>query len=95
MGREEVLNMKEHLQELGKLVTSWTIIPTACNEMTEIAIRENDGANQNATCILVMACALGVHRVSPYTSKLVIPALDTLSIGIEEVVPDILAIAGL
>ncbi len=34
-GREEVLKMKEHLQELGKLVTGCTVIPTACDEMTE------------------------------------------------------------
>jgi len=83
-GREEVLNMKEHLQELGKLVTGWTVIPTACDEMTEVAIRENDGAIQNANCILVMACALGVHRVNSYISKPVIPALDTLFMGIED-----------
>jgi len=83
-GREEVLDMKEHLQELGKLVTGWTVIPTACDEMTEVALRENDGAIQNANCILVMACALGVHRVSSYISKPVIPALDTLFMGIED-----------
>jgi len=83
-GREEVLEMKEHLEELGKLVTGWTIIPTACDEMTEVAIEENDGAIQDANCILVMACALGVHRVSLYIGKPVIPALDTLFIGMED-----------
>jgi ferredoxin len=83
-GGEEVLDMKEHLQELGKLVTGWTVIPTACDEMTEVAIKENDGAIQNANCILVMACALGAHRLSLYIDKPVIPALDTLFIGIED-----------
>jgi ferredoxin len=83
-GREEVSNMKEHLQELGKLVTGWTVIPIACDEMTEVAIRENNGAIQNANCILVMACALGVHRIGSYITKPVIPALDTLFIGIED-----------
>ena len=83
-GREEVLNMKEHLQDLGKLVTGWTVIPIACDEMTEVAIRENNGAIQNANCILIMACALGVHRVSLYIDKPVIPALDTLFIGVED-----------
>jgi len=61
-GREEVLRMREHLQELGKLVTGWIVIPTACDEMTEAAIRENNGAIQNASCILIMSCALGVTR---------------------------------
>ena len=83
-GREEVSDMKEHLQELGKLVTGSTVIPTACDEMTEVALGENDGAIQDANCILVMACALGVHRVSLYIDKPVIPALDTLFIGVED-----------
>ena len=83
-GREEVLKMKEHLQELGKLVTGCTVIPTACDEMTEVAIKENIGAIENANCILVMACALGVHKLTTYIDKPVIPALDTLFIGIED-----------
>ena len=83
-GRDEVLDMKEHLQELGKLVTGWIVIPTACDEMTEVAIRENNGAIHNANCSLVMACALGVHRMSLYVDKPVIPALDTLFIGVED-----------
>ena len=83
-GIEEVLEMKEHLQEIGKLVTGWTVIPIACDEMTGVAVRENNGAIQNAHGILVMACALGVHRLSTYINKPVIPALDTLFIGIED-----------
>jgi hypothetical protein len=83
-GREEVLKMKEHLQELGKLVTGCTVIPTACDEMTEVTIKENNGAIENANCILVMACALGVHKLTTYIDKPVIPALDTLFIGIED-----------
>ncbi|MCJ7669465.1 MAG: hypothetical protein MUO61_02975, partial [Dehalococcoidia bacterium] len=42
-GKEEVLDMKKRLEELDKLVTGWTVIPTACDEMTEVAIREVDG----------------------------------------------------
>jgi len=83
-GKEEVLAMKEHLQELGKLITGWVVIPTACDEMTELALKENEGAIQNANCILVMACALGVHRVGLYIDKPAIPALDTLFIGVED-----------
>jgi hypothetical protein len=83
-GREEVLEMRERLQELGKLVTGWIVIPTACDEMTEVAVKENNGAIQNAKCILVMSCALGVHKLSTYIDKPVIPALDTLFIGIED-----------
>ncbi|HEX9975845.1 MAG TPA: hypothetical protein VGA82_01220, partial [Dehalococcoidales bacterium] len=62
-GNEEVLAMKEHLQGLGKIVTGSTVIPTACDEMTEASVRENNQAIQNANCILVMTCALGVQKV--------------------------------
>jgi len=82
-GREEVLDMKERLQELGKLVTGWIVIPTACDEMTEVAMKENEGAIHNANCILIMSCALGVRKVSLYVDKPVIPAVDTLFIGLE------------
>ena len=83
-GAEEVSAMKEHLQELGKLITGSTVIPTACDEMTEVAFKENEGAINNANCVLVMACALGVHRLSLYTDLPIIPALDTLFIGVED-----------
>jgi ferredoxin len=83
-GQDEVLAMGKRLQELGKLVTGWIVIPTACDEMTQVAVKENDGAIRNASSILVMACALGVHRVNTYTNKVVIPALDTLFIGVED-----------
>jgi len=83
-GRDEVMDMRERLQELGKLVTGWVVIPTACDDMTEVAIRENEGAIQSSNCLLVMTCALGVHKVGLYIDKPVIPALDTLFIGVEE-----------
>lgn len=83
-GREEVMEMKDRLQELGKMVTGWTVIPTACDEMTEAALTENDRAIKDATCILVMSCALGVYKVNSYIDKPVIPALDTLFIGMED-----------
>ena len=87
-GRDQVLEMKERLQGLGKMVTSWTVIPTACDEMTEVTLGENSSALGNASCILVMACALGVHRATLYIDRPVIPALDTLFIGMEDGVGD-------
>ncbi len=83
-GREEVLDMKERLQGLDKIVTGWIVLPTACDEMTEASIIENNGAIGNASCILAMSCAMGVQRVASYINKPVIPALDTLFIGLEE-----------
>lgn len=83
-GREEVLDMKERLQELGKLVTGWIVIPTACDEMTEAAMKENGEAINIANCVIVMSCALGAHKINLYINKPVIPAIDTLFIGLED-----------
>ena len=83
-GTEQVLEMKCQLQEIDKLVSGWTVIPIACDEMTELAMKENDRAIQNANCVLIMTCALGVHRMSLSLDIPVIPAVDTLFIGVEE-----------
>ena len=83
-GIDQVLEMKDRLQELDKRVSGWTVIPTACDEMTEVAMKENSQALQDASCILVMTCALGVHRISLYIDRPVIPALDTLFIAVED-----------
>ena len=83
-GIDQVLEMKERLQELGKRVNGWTVIPTACDEMTEVAMKENSRAIEDASCILAMPCALGIHRISSYINHPVIPALDTLFIAVED-----------
>jgi hypothetical protein len=83
-GRDEVIELKKKLQEAGKLVTGWTVVPTACDEMTEVNMKENHEAIENADCIIVTSCALGVHRISGYLIKPVIPAVDTLFIGMED-----------
>ncbi len=83
-GIDQVLEMKDRLQELGKRVSGWTVIPTACDEMTEVAMKENSRAIEDASCILAMPCALGVHRISSYIDRPVIPALDTLFLAVED-----------
>jgi len=83
-GIDQVLVMKDRLQELGKRVNGWTVIPTACDEMTEVAMKENSRAIEDASCILAMPCALGVHRISLYINRPIIPALDTLFIAVED-----------
>jgi len=83
-GIDQVVEMRDRLQELGKRVSGWTVIPTACDEMTEVAMKENRRAIEDANCILAMPCALGVHRISLYINHPVIPALDTLFIAVED-----------
>ncbi|MFC1920188.1 methylenetetrahydrofolate reductase C-terminal domain-containing protein [Chloroflexota bacterium] len=83
-GIEEVTTMNTQLQEMGKMVAGKVIIPTACDDETEATLNENKAAVQSADCILVMSCALGVHRVVSSYDKPVIPALDTIFLGLED-----------
>jgi ferredoxin len=83
-GIDQVLEIKGRLQEMGKRVTGWAVIPTACDDMTDAAMKENEQYIRSADCILSMSCALGMHRMNLYIGKPVIPAVDTLFIGVEE-----------
>src|SRR4030043_1717043 len=83
-GIEEVATMKEQLQAQGKLIAGSVVIPVACDDMTEALVKENNSSIQSAHVILVMACALGTYRMSQnIINKPVIPALDTLFIGLD------------
>jgi ferredoxin len=83
-GRAEVLAMKEKLEAEGKKVTGWMVIPTACDELSREALKENAEAIESADAILVMSCAFGVQTVTMYSDKPVYPALNTLFVGKEE-----------
>jgi hypothetical protein len=83
-GQEEVAAMGEQLRDMGKMVTGSVVIPTACDEMTVATLEENRKQVAGAEAILVMSCAMGVHRVAESIGKPVIPALDTLFLGLED-----------
>ena len=83
-GVDQVKEMSDRLLELGKRISGTTVIPTACDEMTSEVMKEHNRAIGDADCILVMSCALGVHRISLYIDRPVIPALDTMFIAVED-----------
>ncbi len=83
-GKSEVLKMKDRLEEAGKKVTGWMVIPTACDELTREALEECKDSIKEADALLVMACAFGVQTVTLYIDKPVYPVLNTLFIGKEE-----------
>jgi len=82
-GKDEVLLMKDKLVEAGKTVTGWMVIPTACDDLTREALKENAEAVGQAQVILAMTCAFGVQTIVSWTDKPVYPALDTLFMGKE------------
>jgi len=83
-GKSEVLEMKDKLEAAGKKVTGWMVIPTACDELTREALKENAKDIEAADAILAMPCAFGAQTIRLYTDKPVYPALNTLFIGKEE-----------
>ena len=83
-GREQVLEMADWLRGQHRIVTGWTVVPTACDEMTWEFLKQHRQAVEAAQALLVMACAFGVQTAAAWSGKLVVPALDTLFIGKEE-----------
>ena len=83
-GKEEILEMKDKLEEIGKEVTGWMVISTACDSLTREALKEDMEAIQLADAILVMSCSFGVQTVAQYVEKLVYPALNTMLLGHED-----------
>ena len=82
-GIDEVREMKTKLQAAGKEVVGWMVIPTACDDMTGAALKQEAGVVEKADSILVMACAFGTQTVAAFSDKPVYPALNTLFIGKE------------
>ena len=83
-GRSELMDMKARLEEAGKKVTGWMVVPTSCDELVKYALEEQVAEVKKADVILAMTCAFGVHTISLYADKPVNPALNTLFIGKEE-----------
>ncbi|MBI2836511.1 MAG: hypothetical protein HYX85_02320, partial [Chloroflexi bacterium] len=63
-GKAEVLTMKEKLEEVGKVVTGWMVIPTACDPMAEQALAEKAKEVEAADAILAMPCSFGVQTIA-------------------------------
>ena len=82
-GELEVSNMRRRLSDKGKLVTGQVILPVACDNLTDEALKQYGDQINQADLLLIMTCAFGVQTVAGNTKKMVIPALDTLFMGKE------------
>ncbi len=82
-GEPEVKGMREILGQKGKFVTGCVILPVACDNLTEDALKEHGAQIDQADVLLIMTCAFGVQTIARQSRKMVIPALDTLFIGKE------------
>lgn len=83
-GKSEVKEMKARLEGIGKTVTGWMVIPTACDDMTREALEEEGKRIEESSAILAMTCGFGVQTLARFAPRPVYPALNTLFIGREE-----------
>ncbi|MBW1699035.1 MAG: methylenetetrahydrofolate reductase C-terminal domain-containing protein [Deltaproteobacteria bacterium] len=82
-GEPEVMDMKQRLENTGKLVTGHVVVPVACDNLTKEILDEHGAQMNQAAALLIMTCAFGVQTIARQTKKMVIPALDTIFIGKE------------
>lgn len=83
-GKTEILQMRQKLQKLGKKIVGWMVIPTACDILTEEAVKQEARPIKDTDLILAMTCGFGVQRIASCVEKMVIPGLDALFIGNED-----------
>jgi ferredoxin len=85
-GKSEVIDMKKRLEDSGKKVTGWMVMPTACDELTGEALRQEREDIRAADCILALTCSTGVQTIVFHLEepKPVYPGLNTLFLGVED-----------
>lgn len=83
-GKSEVQELCTKLEDSGKKIAGWMVIPTACDELSEDALARNSADIKNADCVLVLSCAFGVQTIAMHTDRRVFPGLNTLFMGKEE-----------
>ncbi len=84
-GLEQVLEMRSNLEGKGFQVIHDEVIPVACEMLPYEAKEELVKRARAAEAALVLSCSLGVRQVCSYLESIpVLPALNTLFIGVEE-----------
>ena len=85
-GEPEVQAMRTHLTGKGKMITGDVVLPVACDNLTAEALREYGDPIRLADVLLIMSCAFGAQTIARQGKKLVVPAVDTVVVGIETAV---------
>ncbi|MFH1454205.1 MAG: methylenetetrahydrofolate reductase C-terminal domain-containing protein [Armatimonadota bacterium] len=80
-GEDQVAQMKEKLEGMGKKIVYYKVLEVPCDE--RIVKKEFAKVNlDKVDCILTMCCGSGTSSVSDLIDKRVIPALDSLFLGV-------------
>ncbi len=81
-GPEQVTEMKEKLEGVGKKVSGTMVIDFLCQKaLVKSRLRPRTEQVAAADSILVMTCGLGVQAVAASVAKVCHPACDTVNMG--------------
>jgi hypothetical protein len=82
-GEEEILQMKEKLEEYNINVTGWIVLDPACHYLNDKKLLKTHKKEiEKAKKVLVLACGNGIQTVSEIIENAnVVPGTDTLFLG--------------
>jgi hypothetical protein len=81
-GEQEVLEMKQKLEEAGKTIVGTSLIDFMCNEnLVRMTLQAHEENILNADSLLVLCCGIGVQATSAVVDKMVHPGCNTVSMG--------------
>jgi hypothetical protein len=81
-GEQEVLEMKQKLEEAGKTIGGTSLIDFMCNEnLVRMTLQAHEENILKADSLLVLCCGIGVQATSAVVDKMVHPGCNTVSMG--------------
>jgi len=81
-GEQQVMEMKQRLEDEGKAITGFLLIDTVCSDpLTKMKLASHRQAIDAADSLLILCCGIGVQVVAALVDKVVHPGCNTLSSG--------------
>ena len=81
-GEPQVLEMKQKLEQAGKMVTGYTVVDFLCDRaLVKLRLKAREDEVMAADSLLVMTCGVGVQATAAVVDKVTHPACNTLNLG--------------
>jgi hypothetical protein len=81
-GEEQILEMKQKLEDTGKNVTGYAVIDFLCEKpLVKFRLKAHESEINGAESLLVMTCGIGVQATSAVVDKPTRTACNTVNLG--------------
>jgi hypothetical protein len=78
----QVLDMKQKLEQAGKVVTGYSVIDFLCDKsLIKLKLLAHEEAISSADSLLVMTCGVGIQATASVVNKPCHPACNTINLG--------------